>query len=136
MREIKWIVVHCSATPLNATIAAIQRYWREVLKWKAPGYHVIIEQDGKRTELQPFDKTANGVAGHNANAIHVCTIGGQNTDDRTTAQKDELYFTLKALQFMYPNAVIRGHRDFPNVAKACPRYDARKWFEGYMPFKK
>jgi hypothetical protein len=88
MREIKWIVEHCSATPLTATIAAIQRYWRE------------------------------------------------KTDDRTTAQKDELYFTLKALQFMYPNAVIRGHRDFPNVAKACPRYDARKWFEAYIPFKK
>jgi hypothetical protein len=26
----------------------------------------------------------------------------------------------------YPDAVIQGHKDFPNVNKACPSFDAKK----------
>jgi N-acetylmuramoyl-L-alanine amidase len=26
---------------------------------------------------------------------------------------------------MFPNAIIQGHKDFPNVAKACPSFDAK-----------
>lgn len=133
MREIKYIVIHCTATPLNTTLQSIQNHWRNVLGWKSPGYHLLIAANGMIHELQPLEKPANGVRGYNAHSIHVSTIGGHKVDDRTAAQKDKLWFTIKALKAMYPNAEILGHRDFHNVAKSCPRYNAKEWFDTYIP---
>jgi N-acetylmuramoyl-L-alanine amidase len=133
-RRIDWVVLHCTATPLDASVQSIQNYWRNVLKWKSPGYHIVIDRFGNRVQLQDFDKPSNGVAGHNANSIHIATIGGLHTDDRTPFQKTELYFAVKAVLELYPNAKIRGHRDFPGVAKACPRYNAAEWFNSFVPY--
>lgn len=124
MREIKWIVIHCTATPQNTTIDSIKRYWREVLKWKSFGYHWILEASGKRHQLAKDEQICNGVAGHNKGAIHISYIGGLNSDDRTREQKQGLVDLVVFYKRKYPNAKVRGHRDFPNVSKACPQFDA------------
>jgi N-acetylmuramoyl-L-alanine amidase len=100
------------------------------LKWKNPGYHYLIEQTGYEHDLLGEDKIANGVAGYNGVSIHVSYIGGIDKkgnplDTRTKEQKEALLSRLHALKTRYPNAVIQGHRDFPNVAKACPSFDAK-----------
>lgn len=123
MREINNIVIHCTATDQTATVEAIQRYWREVLGWKNPGYHFIIEADGKIHQLQPIEKLANGVRGHNSDSIHIAYIGGRYADDRTQAQQIAIKTAAKILTAVFPNARILGHRDFPGVVKACPRFD-------------
>lgn len=129
MRRIDWLVVHCTATPQSTTVASIQRYWRENLKWKSPGYHFLIEANGTVHNLQPINLPSNGVAGHNANSIHISYIGGvngrQSIDNRTEAQKREILRLLTDLKKQFPNAKIQGHRDFPRVAKACPSFDAK-----------
>lgn len=129
MRRIDWLVVHCTATPQNTTVASIQRYWRENLKWKSPGYHYLIEANGTVHNLQPINLPSNGVAGHNVNSIHISYIGGVNgqraVDNRTDAQKREILRLLTDLKRQFPNAKIQGHRDFPRVAKACPSFDAK-----------
>lgn len=129
MRRIDWLVVHCTATPQSTTVASIQRYWRENLKWKSPGYHFLIEANGTVHNLQPINLPSNGVAGHNANSIHISYIGGVNgqraVDNRTDAQKREILRLLTDLKKQFPNAKIQGHRDFPRVAKACPSFDAK-----------
>ena len=129
MRRIDWLVVHCTATPQTTTVASIQRYWRENLKWKSPGYHFLIEANGTVHNLQPINLPSNGVAGHNANSIHISYIGGVNgrqaIDNRTDAQKREILRLLTDLKKQFPNAKIQGHRDFPRVAKACPSFDAK-----------
>lgn len=129
MRRIDWLVVHCTATPQSTTVASIQRYWRENLKWKSPGYHFLIEANGTVHNLQPINLPSNGVAGHNANSIHISYIGGvygqRAVDNRTDAQKREILRLLTDLKKQFPNAKIQGHRDFPRVAKACPSFDAK-----------
>ena len=129
MRRIDWLVVHCTATPQTTTVASIQRYWRENLKWKSPGYHFLIEANGTVHNLQPINLPSNGVAGHNANSIHISYIGGVNgqraVDNRTDAQKCEILRLLTELKKQFPTAKIQGHRDFPRVAKACPSFDAK-----------
>jgi N-acetylmuramoyl-L-alanine amidase len=130
MRTITHIVVHCSATGQDAKVEAIQRYWKQNLGWKSPGYHYIIEADGKETQLLTIAQPSNGVKGWNKSIINVCYIGGVNklgkaADNRTDAQKRQLLTRLKALKTMFPNAIIQGHKDFPNVAKACPSFDAK-----------
>jgi N-acetylmuramoyl-L-alanine amidase len=130
MRTITHIVVHCTATPQTTTVQSIQRYWRDNLKWRSPGYHFLIEANGTVHNLQPINLPSNGVAGHNANSIHVSYIGGVNgqraVDNRTEAQKNALLTILRDLKKQFPNAIIQGHRDFPRVAKACPSFDAKK----------
>ena len=134
MRDINYIVIHCTATAQTATIAAITRYWRDVLKWKSPGYHYIIEPSGNVVNMQVEDKPTNGVAGFNARSLHISYIGGvdangRSVDNRTPQQRDSMLLMLKKLRVKYPNAVILGHRDFPNVHKDCPCFDARKEYK-------
>lgn len=132
MRKITHIVLHCTATPQNTTIASIQRHWREVNKWKSPGYHWIIKADGEAAPLQPIEKPSNGVAGHNANSIHISYIGGVDAkgravDNRTEAQKETQIKLLLDLKKKFPDADIVGHRDFAGVTKECPSFDVKSW---------
>lgn len=134
MRIIKYIVLHCTATSQQATVSAIQKYWKETLGWKDPGYHHIIKPDGEIVDLQPISKTSNGVAGYNANSIHISYIGGidskgKGLDNRTLTQKISMMVLLKKYKAMFPNAKILGHRDFPNVHKECPSFDVATWLK-------
>jgi len=129
MRLIENIVVHCTATPQTTTIQSIQRHWRSTLGWRNPGYHLVVHPDGSLTRLAPDEAVTNGVAGQNANSLHVSYIGGvdaQNrpTDNRTLQQRQTLLAVVTYWKRLHPNARILGHRNFPGVAKACPSFDA------------
>lgn len=130
MNEIKYIVVHCTATNQKATIEGIKRYWREQLKWRAPGYHYLIKPSGEVVNLLPEDKPSNGVKGYNSQCVNISYIGGIDNsenpiDNRTEEQKAAIVFLLEQLKERYPSAIIQGHRDFPKVKKACPCFDAK-----------
>ena len=130
MRNIKYLVVHCTATPQATTVESIQRYWRERLGWLASGYHKIIKPNGEVITLAQDDAVCNGVSGFNSVSLHVSYIGGIDSrgnplDNRTQGQKDALSQVLHAWRAKYPNAKIQGHRDFPRVNKACPSFDAK-----------
>lgn len=129
-RNIKYIVIHCSATPQDTSVSSIHKYWKNKLGWKNPGYHYIIRKDGSFVNLLSENKVANGVKGYNSVSVHVCYIGGVDEDNnpidnRTHQQQQTLVNLLKWLREKYPKAKIRGHRDFPNVSKACPSFDAK-----------
>ncbi len=138
MRQIKYIVVHCTATPPDTTIDSIKNYWRESLGWKNPGYHYIITRNGEIVNLFPEEQVSNGVKGYNKNSVHISYIGGvdknnQPLDNRTDAQKHAMFNKLVALSEKYPNATILGHRDFPGVTKMCPSFDVKQWLKNYTP---
>jgi N-acetylmuramoyl-L-alanine amidase len=149
---IKYLVVHCTATPVTATIESIKRYWKNVLKWNNPGYHYIIERSGNIVTVTAEENIANGVAGNNANAIHISYIGGidengKPLDNRSPEQVQGLYQKLIELARKYPDAIIRGHRDFSpdkdgdgmiqswEWIKGCPSFDVTEWLENYQPQK-
>lgn len=132
MREIKYIVIHCTATAQNTLIASIQKYWKEVMKWKSPGYHHLIDKDGIVHNLSDIKIPTNGVAGYNQNSIHISYIGGvdakgKGIDNRTPKQKEEMKKLVVKYKAMFPKAEIKGHRDFSGVKKECPSFDVKKW---------
>jgi N-acetylmuramoyl-L-alanine amidase len=131
MRTINYIVIHCTATQPDVKIESIKRYWKENLKWKNPGYHYMIKADGEIVNTLPIDQVSNGVAGWNSQIINISYIGGIDRsgnpkDTRTEEQKKSMVKLLRELKSKFPKAKIQGHRDFPNVYKACPSFDAKK----------
>lgn len=131
MRPIKYIAVHCTATPQTTTVESIKQYWKTHLGWKMPGYHFIIKPNGEVVQLLDIVWVSNGVKGFNSVSINISYIGGIDAkgkplDNRTQAQKESLLKLLKRLKKDFPKAIIQGHRDFPNVKKACPSFDAKK----------
>ena len=134
MRDIKYIVVHCTATPQTATVSSIQNYWKNTLKWVMPGYHFMIKPDGEIVQLLEIEKISNGVKGFNSVSINISYIGGVDSenrpiDNRTLAQKRSLTDLLTKLKKEFPKAIIQGHRDFPNVKKACPSFNAKEEYK-------
>ena len=137
MRLIKYIAIHCTATAQTATIESILRYWKVVKGWSSPGYHFIINPDGKIVELLPIEQISNGVLGYNSKSINIAYIGGVDEknkaiDNRTDAQKKSMITLILQLKKEFPNAIIQGHRDFPDVKKDCPSFDVKTWIKKYL----
>jgi N-acetylmuramoyl-L-alanine amidase len=129
MREIKYIVLHCTATPKNTTVQSIMNHWSNVLGWKSPGYHYIITPNGTDVQLADISKQTNGVKGHNKNSIHISYIGGQFGDDRTEYQKRTMAELVRKFKVIYPKAQILGHCDFSGVTKSCPNFNVKQWLQ-------
>ena len=131
MRDIKYIVIHCTATSQNTTVKSILNYWKTGLKWKNTGYHLIVKPNGEYERLASDETICNGVSNYNSNSIHISYIGGidskgRGLDNRTEEQKKTLLTLIRTMKAKYPNAIIQGHRDFPKVAKECPSFNAKK----------
>ena len=131
MRDIKYIAVHCTAGPATQTTKAIKDYWKNNLGWKSVGYHYLINADGTIEQLSQESEITNGVAGFNSVTVHISYKGGVDAtnkpkDTRTPKQKESILKLLKELKKRYPKAIIQGHKDFPNVKKACPSFEAKK----------
>ncbi len=133
-RRINEIIVHCTATPegRDYTVADI-RQMHKAQGWVDIGYHYLIYRDGSIHEGRNVDLIGAHCQGHNAQSIGVCYVGGVASDGktpkdtRTPAQKDALIHLLMQLVCLYPDATIRGHRDF--AAKACPSFDATREYK-------
>ena len=130
MRDIKKIIVHCSATPEGRDVSTteIKRWHTEERGWSDIGYHWVIELDGSRHLGRPEEITGAHCKGHNSDSIGICYVGGTDVDrdpkdTRTEEQKAEMINLLSELLDKYPDSVIYGHRDFAD--KACPSFDAK-----------
>ena len=130
-RNIKEIIVHCSATPegKDFTVAQIKQ-WHLQRGFSDIGYHYVIYRDGSIHLGRSEAVSGAHCTGHNTISIGICYIGGCASDGktpkdtRTPAQKAALIKLLKELKAKYPKATIHGHREFAN--KACPSFDAKK----------
>jgi N-acetylmuramoyl-L-alanine amidase len=138
MRLITDLVVHCSATPEGMDIGAKQiRQWHmnPPNSWNDIGYHYVIRLNGVIEKGREDAVAGAHVAGHNANSLGICMVGGLDHDGRnpkatfTAEQYKALHALLHDLQHKYPSATnVKGHRDYPGVHKACPSFDVQKWW--------
>lgn len=148
MRNIKYIIVHCSATAEGKDFKE-----KDIDKWHRQrgftciGYHYVVDLDGKIEVGRPESQIGAHCKGYNSVSIGVCYVGGvakdgkTPKDTRTAEQKDSLRRLLIELKRKYPNAVICGHRDMSpdknhdgkiepwEWMKACPSFDAKKEYQ-------
>ena len=159
MREIKAIVIHCSASPNGrwTTAPDIDRWhdergfermesWREKFNpdYKAIGYHFVICTNGAIATGRHQDEIGAHAVGYNKHTLGVCLIG---TDKFTAEQWQALDELVARLRTRYPAAKIIGHRDLsPDLdgdgtvephewLKTCPGFDVAAWLarDGDVP---
>lgn len=135
MRQIKYIIIHCSATKAGQNFHA-----KDIDKWHRErgfdeiGYHKVIDLDGTVENGRSISKIGAHCKGHNADSIGICYIGGLDKDGnpcdtRTEDQKIALRATIEYFKSRFPNAKVVGHRDMPNVHKACPCFNAKEEYK-------
>lgn len=131
--RVAFLVVHCSATRPSQDFDVgdirrmhLQRGFFDV------GYHFVIKRDGTVQEGRPLDRQGAHAERFNHLSVGVCMIGGVSErdvnvaeDNFTPAQFAALKRVLADLRTKFPQAEIVGHRDLPNVKKACPSFDVR-----------
>jgi N-acetylmuramoyl-L-alanine amidase len=130
---VQYLTIHCAATPKGRDVSAETISQWDIAKFGQVSYHHVITIDGAdHRTLRDGQKGAH-VGGHNTGNIGICYVGGMDAhnehpeDTRTPAQKTALLTLIRTYKGRYPGIVIRGHRDWPGVAKACPSFDVRKW---------
>lgn len=145
--DVRYLVVHCSATPASRDIGAAEiRLMHQQRGFRTIGYHYVIRRDGTVEKGRPEWEPGAHVQGFNNKSLGICLVGGVKTDGKTAetnftpTQYDALEKLLKGLRPKYPTAEILGHRDLspdknrdgkvsPNEwLKACPTFSVREWW--------
>lgn len=145
-KELKYLVIHCTATPEGREVSAADiRRWHTSPKsaggrgWKQVGYTDLIHLDGSVERLVKNNEDAwvddweitNGATGYNSVSRHIVLAGGcakdgkTPKDTRTAAQKATLERYVKDFHRRHPKVRIIGHGEV--AAKACPSFDVQKW---------
>lgn len=138
-KVIKNLVVHCSASrpKLFVDAAVIERWHRQRGLLKI-GYHYVVLRDGTVQKGRLDTEVGAHVAGHNSGSLGICMVGGLNDttgkpeNNFTDKQFDSLKVLLTKLKDSHPEAVILGHRDFPDVAKDCPCWSVIPWWASHL----
>jgi N-acetylmuramoyl-L-alanine amidase len=142
MLPIKFLTIHCAATPEGKAFTAAQINAMDIARADLGhqiAYHWVIEIDGKAVRSLRDDQKGAHTAMNNRGNIGVSYVGGVAADGktpkdtRTKAQKVTLARLVREYQANYPGIVVRGHRDWPKVAKACPSFDVPSWLRAGMP---
>ena len=157
MAGVKYLVLHCTATPEGREVTSGEiRHWHTdpVKKggrgWKQVGYTDMIHLDGKverlvgnneDAEVDPWEVT-NGAKGYNTVSRHVVYVGGVSKDGktakdtRTEAQLKAMTAYVRDFHERFPQIRIVGHGELPGVKKACPSFDVAAWLRSIGIYQK
>ncbi len=127
MRRINHIVVHCADTPRGKYFDIKDiRQWHLARGFNDVGYHFVILLNGTIQPGRELKTIGAHVKGFNSKSIGICYIGGKDgLDTRTTQQKASLVYLIATMKRIFKKAKVSGHRDFPNVTKYCPSFEAK-----------
>ena len=137
-RTIEYLVLHTTGGATSRTAAdevnylfnpddptKTGSYGRLFLR---PGYHYMVNNEGKVSNTCPLDVSPWGASGYNNNGIHINWIGGADgkaIGGQFNMSKQQI-FTFKVLMEKhigaYPNIKVIGHNQVKN--KPCPNFYA------------
>lgn len=135
MRNIKYIVIHCSATKEGrpVTVGDITK-WHKARGYRTIGYHYVVYIDGSVHVGRSESEVGAHVQSHNSDSIGVCYVGGldaagKSKDTRTVVQKVALRSLIGRLKNKYPSAKIVGHRDLSPDRNGNGKVEKWEWLK-------
>ncbi len=128
MLPIRFLTIHCAATPEGRDVSADTIAAWDKARFGQESYHHIVTLDGVDHVRLADNRIGAHVGRQNSGNIGLCYVGGcdrrmRPKDTRTDAQKRALRDLIAHYSLKYPGIVVRGHRDWPGVKKACPSFD-------------
>lgn len=136
-KSTKFLVVHAADTYASMDIGREEiDQWHRARGFSSCGYHYVIRRDSSLEHAREMYSIGAHVKGYNHNSIGICMVGGKATDggpedNFTIGQYETLYALLVQLEWLFPEAQVLGHRNFPRVNKACPCFNVREWRASY-----
>jgi N-acetylmuramoyl-L-alanine amidase len=133
MREIKRVILHCTATTegKDYSVETIRK-WHLKRGWSDIGYHYLIYLDGSINLGRPVFKQGAHVKSENKDSIGIAYVGGVDKDgepkDTMTLYQDIAFMRLfEALSVTFGKLDLHGHNEFSN--KACPSFDVQEKYK-------
>jgi len=147
MKPVKYLVIHCTATPEGREVSAADiRRWHlspppQGRGWHQVGYTDLFHLNGgverlvKNNEdanVDPWEIT-NGVTGINSVSRHIVYAGGltrdgvEAKDTRTDEQRKALKSYVLDFVKRFPDVKVAGHNQF--AQKACPSFNVPVWLK-------
>lgn len=148
MAKLKYLVIHCTATPEGREVTAADiKAWhtnptaKGGRGWKQVGYTDLFKLDGtverlvannEDANVDPWEIT-NGATGYNSISRHVVYAGGvardgkTPKDTRTPGQLKALETYVNDFHRRFPDVKIIGHNEI--AAKACPSFNVPQWLK-------
>jgi N-acetylmuramoyl-L-alanine amidase len=142
MKNIKYIVVHCTATPPTATLEDVRKNWQQKQQHGILQAHpYIIKRDGEVKKLHCFSSKSvieNNTLAPADECLHIAYMGGidkegKPVDNRTQRQEDAMFDKLVELSEKYPDSFIMGYDEFTGLQNNSPCFDVKKWLANYKP---
>lgn len=133
VREIKKIIVHCSATAPSQDIGVSEiRHWHLGRNFSDIGYHIVIRRDGTREEGRSIELPGAHTKGQNDDSLGICVVGGINEEGKADAnftfmQYITLYQVINEIRGFHGDIPVHGHREFAN--KECPCFSIEEFMK-------
>lgn len=153
MNELKFLIIHCTATPEGREVTSDQiRAWHmnpppNGRGWRQVGYSDMVHLDGTIENMVKYDEDqwvqaneiTNGAGNYNYVSRHVVYVGGMNKEytqaknTMTPGQFKSLHDYIKLFLEKHPDAKVIGHNQV--AAKACPSFNVYEQFGCVIPEK-
>jgi len=133
--KVTHLTIHCAATPEGRDVKAETITQWDKAKFGQTSYHAVCEIDGAIIITLRDNQKGAHTGGANTGNLGLCYVGGMDKqmkapkDTRTPAQKKAMAEYVREKKRLYPGLVIRGHRDWPGVKKACPSFSVSDWLK-------
>lgn len=145
MSDIRWIVVHCSATPAKMDIGRREiDLWHRQRGFTQIGYHFVIRRDGSIEAGRPIELPGAHAQGYNEYSYGICLVGGVKSLPEAEPEANYTVEQMASLADLIDilksgpaeKATVLGHHDLPGPharSKACPCFDVPAWVEAGKP---
>lgn len=125
MRDIKKIIIHCSANNwANQTASDIRIYHVDVLGWIDIGYNYVISRLNGLEIARPIHLIPAHTKGENKDSIGICLCGDKKFTEKQMLILENLLFNLLHIFDLSVNDIY-PHNHF-NKGKTCPNFSLKK----------
>jgi len=152
MKELKYLIIHCTATPEGRDVSSrdIRRWHTSSVAsggrgWNQVGYSDMIHLGGMIENMVEYDEDnwvqaneiTNGAGTYNYVSRHIVYVGGMNKEytepknTMTDGQFRSLHNYIKDFIKLHPDIIVIGHNQVH--AKACPSFDVYEEFGCVIP---